>query len=273
MGVQALGEDMGFFRGADMEAAVKQVERGDSAEVGLHVFENPAVAVEADTHPDLLIPLLFAIKERNAGKLSSHAWFFESLCESIQPEVVVVRVGGGLTLVRHSTIIAPCTQMIDAGTQPKADALARFWEAFEENPHLGGCCGELKVFQPRCTQVVNSAQQFEYKMSHIMDKAMESVMGYVSVLPGAFSAYKFEAIQGQPLEKYFYGERNDVTSPFLSNMCANRWQDMLWRGVVPELTRVVGRRYLAEDRILGFEVLVRPTCCNNYGAILLTLRV
>ena len=37
---------------------------------------------------------------------------------------------------------------------------------------------------------------------------------------------------GQPLDKYFYGERSELTSPFLSNI------------------------YLAEDRILGFEVLV-----------------
>ena len=60
---------------------------------GLHVFENPAVGMDMHTHPDLLIPLVFAIKERNAGKLSSHAWFFESLCEKVQPEVVIVRSG------------------------------------------------------------------------------------------------------------------------------------------------------------------------------------
>lgn len=66
--------------------------------------------------------------------------------------------------------------------------------------------------------------------------AMESVFGFVSVLPGAFSAYRFAAIQGKPLDRYFHCEHNNVTSPFMSNM------------------------YLAEDRILGFEVLVKENC-------------
>ena len=37
------------------------------------------------------------------------------------------------------------------------------------------------------------------QLSHVMDKSMESVFGYISVLPGAFSAYRFRAIRGQPL--------------------------------------------------------------------------
>ena len=119
------------------------------------------------------------------------------------------------------------------------------------------------MYRPRCLQFVNSAQQFEYKMSHMLDKcteqqqytsatvflsshallpaiptlpcvaALESVFGFVSVLPGAFSAYRYEAVVGTPLDKYFHCEHNAVTSPFLSNM------------------------YLAEDRILGFEVLTK----------------
>ena len=70
---------------------------------------------------------------------------------------------------------------------------------------------------------------------------MESSFGYVSVLPGAFSAYRFEALQGTPLDKYFLLESDEnrlVVEPFSANM------------------------YLAEDRIMGFEMLVKKDC--NY---------
>ncbi len=49
---------------------------------------------------------------------------------------------------------------------------------------------------------------------------MESVFGYVSVLPGAFSAYRWKAIRGEPLNAYFYLEENSVKEmgPFMANM-------------------------------------------------------
>lgn len=85
-----------------------------------------------------------------------------------------------------------------------------------------------------------AAQNFEYKMSNILDKPLESVFGYISVLPGAFSAYRYTALQNDanghgPLEKYFLGEtmHGGDADIFTANM------------------------YLAEDRILCYELVAK----------------
>ncbi|KAF0395990.1 glycosyltransferase family 2 protein [Gigaspora margarita] len=78
------------------------------------------------------------------------------------------------------------------------------------DPHVGGTCGEIKVdLGHKCRNLLNpliASQNFEYKMSNILDKLSESVFGYISVLPGAFSAYRYKAIINGPLESYFKGE-------------------------------------------------------------------
>ena len=35
-------------------------------------------------------------------------------------------------------------------------------------------------------------------MSNILDKPLESIFGFISVLPGAFSAYRYIAVQNDP---------------------------------------------------------------------------
>ena len=52
---------------------------------------------------------------------------------------------------------------------------------------------------------------FLCRMSNILDKPLESVFGYIQVLPGAFSAYRYSALQNSspnsgPLASYFKGE-------------------------------------------------------------------
>ena len=88
-----------------------------------------------------------------------------------------------------------------------------------------------------------AAQNFEYKMSNILDKPLESSFGYVSVLPGAFSAYRYRAIQGRPLEQYFHGDHSLA--------------DRLGPKGIHGMDIFTKNMFLAEDRILCFELVAK----------------
>ncbi|KAJ3323495.1 Chitin synthase, class 1 [Boothiomyces sp. JEL0866] len=196
----------------------------DGKPVTAHIFESTTqVAVDRQfnirTRRDGVVPtqIIFVLKEKNAKKINSHKWFFNAICETINPEVCM---------------------LLDVGTKPSETAFFHLWRAFDRNPLVGGACGEIRaeigkvgknLFNP-----LVAAQNFEYKMSNILDKPLESVFGYISVLPGAFSAYRYKALLGRPLEQYFLGE-NPAADIFTSNL------------------------YLAEDRILCFELVTKKT--------------
>lgn len=118
--------------------------------------------------------------------------------------------------------------------------------AFDRDPHLGGACGEIITdwnFKT-CLNPLVAAQHFEYKSANQLDKPLESIFGYIQVLPGAFSAYRFKALQNShldtgPLASYFRGDNqtNSSNSIFSANM------------------------YLAEDRILCFELITKSGEC------------
>ena len=195
--------------------------------VGMHVYEHTTMMNITDVTENGIelkcnqstvpIQLLFALKEKNQKKINSHRWAFEGFGELLQPHIVV---------------------LLDAGTMPGERSIYNLWKEFE-NPHVGGACGEIRTdLGKNFKNLVNplvASQNFEYKMSNILDKTTESNFGFITVLPGAFSAYRMEAVRGEPLRKYFYGEHveSEGLHFFSSNM------------------------YLAEDRILCFEIVVK----------------
>ncbi|ORX38479.1 chitin synthase-domain-containing protein [Kockovaella imperatae] len=177
--------------------------------------------------PNNLVPvqIILVLKQENSKKINSHRWLFNAIGRQINPEICV---------------------LLDAGTKPGHKAIYHLWEAFYNNPNLGGACGEIHAMISKGKKLFNplvAAQNFEYKMSNILDKPLESSFGYVSVLPGAFSAYRFRAIQGRPLEQYFHGDHT---------MAAR-----LGRKGIEGMNIFTKNMFLAEDRILCFELVAK----------------
>ncbi|KAL0079551.1 chitin synthase [Phycomyces blakesleeanus] len=171
------------------------------------------------------VQILFCLKEKNAKKINSHRWFFNAFGPLLLPKICI---------------------LLDVGTRPGNVSIYKLWRTFERNRNIGGACGEIRAmlgvgFKQLLNPLV-AAQNFEYKMSNILDKPLESVFGYISVLPGAFSAYRYQALQNDinghgPLEKYFHGE------------------DLHSSAKQPKLFEA--NMYLAEDRILCFELVAK----------------
>ncbi|KAJ3749041.1 chitin synthase [Lentinula detonsa] len=202
----------------------------DDKEVTAHLFEYTAsFGLDPNLHfkyPDKgIVPtqIIFCMKEKNQRKINSHRWFFNAFASVLQPNVCV---------------------LLDVGTRPGNKSIYRLWKTFDLNSNVAGACGEISAYKGKNWSLLLNplvaAQNFEYKISCILDKPTESLFGYISVLPGAFSAYRYIALQNDekgvgPLASYFKGEvlHGRDTDIFTSNM------------------------YLAEDRILCFELVAK----------------
>lgn len=171
------------------------------------------------TDNQIPVQMIFCLKEQNQRKINSHKWAFKAFAPLLNPKVII---------------------LLDVGTAPESKSLYKLWKSFKDDPQVAGSCGEIKASLGTGWRLLLNplvaAQNFEYKTSNILDKPMESVFGFVTVLPGAFSAYRYEALIGEPLEKYLKGEnlkKNNDDGIFNANM------------------------YLAEDRILCFELIAK----------------
>ncbi|KAJ3855614.1 glycosyltransferase family 2 protein [Lentinula lateritia] len=186
-----------------------------------HISISPSLKIEGAEKNHVPVQVIFCLKEKNQKKINSHRWFFNAFGSVLNPNVCV---------------------LIDVGTMPGPTSIYHLWKAFDLNSNVGGACGEIVALKGKLgVNLLNplvAAQNFEYKMSNILDKPLESVFGYITVLPGAFSAYRYIALQNDakgegPLAKYFLGEKMHGANAdiFTANM------------------------YLAEDRILCWELV------------------
>jgi chitin synthase len=90
--------------------------------------------------------------------------------------------------------------MLDIGTRPARDSIYKLYKYMTTHNNCGGCCGEIEVDFSQNSSLFSSsyfiraAQFYEYKMGHSPDKANESLFGFTSVLPGAYSMFSWNAI-------------------------------------------------------------------------------
>ncbi|KAF7554624.1 hypothetical protein G7Z17_g2756 [Cylindrodendrum hubeiense] len=172
------------------------------------------------------VQFIFCLKQKNTKKINSHRWLFNAFGRILNPEVAI---------------------LIDAGTKPSPRSLLALWEGFYNDKNLGGACGEIHAMLGKGgRKLLNplvAIQNFEYKISNVLDKPLESSFGYVTVLPGAFSAYRFRAIMGRPLEQYFHGDHT------LSKILGKKGID--------GMNIFKKNMFLAEDRILCFELVAK----------------
>jgi chitin synthase len=91
--------------------------------------------------------------------------------------------------------------LFDVGTIPRADALVRLYVELEDDPRVGGACGEIAVRDARPWHLLDSSQAFEYLISHTLDKPAESVAGFIGVLPGELLDHSATCSRPMPLHR------------------------------------------------------------------------
>lgn len=245
----------------------------------MHVWESAPtmrdtrLGGDARTEP---LQTLFLAKRDNARKLDSHMWAFHAVLAELQPEYCV---------------------LLDMGTHPAKGGIAALVREMVRDPLVAGTCGEIAPdsvddrHKGGCTAdqwcwtckhtdgtarpaprwchalpcfPITAMQIFEYAASNYMDKSLEDLLGYITVLPGAFSAYRWSALAyrppgtgdrldpkplGQPLEVYFEGLRVERGE--------RRFSSDAWKGNL----------YLAEDRMLCTELLLSADRANKMSYV------
>ncbi|KAF8943922.1 Chitin synthase, class 2 [Haplosporangium gracile] len=161
------------------------------------------------------VQILFCLKEQNKKKLNSHRWLFNAFALHLNPNVCM---------------------LLDVGTKPSSTSIYHLWKAFDRDSSIGGACEEIRAdLDSTCGNLFNplvASQNFEYKMSNILDKPLDLCLGI-----SRFCLALRDSSPGVvPLSSYFEGETMHISGDagiFESNM------------------------YLAEDQILCFGLVAK----------------
>jgi chitin synthase len=164
--------------------------------IQMHLFETVLILKKSGIQEQGMqhyppMQIMFAMKEYSSphGRLDSHHWFFNGFCSQLY----------------NNGMLDFCL-MTEVGTVARKRAILKLLSALLRNRYLAGCCGELAVDDVSIATMINpiiAGQHFQRKVGCILDKSLESCFGYMTELPSGFSAYRYEALRGYPLQEYF----------------------------------------------------------------------
>ncbi|KAL4500529.1 hypothetical protein ABPG72_002953 [Tetrahymena utriculariae] len=105
-------------------------------------------------------------------------------------------------------------------------------------------CSLLGLFLENFLQIFSSlrlAQVYEYTVGHIIDKNFDSFLGFLHVLPGAWSAYRYDALEVRSYQKTNFMQENYFSSVLNPDLLTNDIKE--------------ANKFLAEDRILCLGII------------------
>jgi chitin synthase len=226
-----------------------------AADADYHVFESvidrrqllrsPAdVVADGGAHPgadhahDAVVSLqkmVLFIKTENRGKLDSHRCFFEILCRYQQPGYFL---------------------QVDVGTYPADSALHEMWLAVARTDDVGAVSARSQMPIPKRWYDPLGGWQFgDIAIERTMLWPTEIMMGYMSVLSGQLCFTRADAVWGDPnLEIAARPPESAAPAKVVARDGVIR---AYFRGLAA-LGPFQSNMFLAEDRILGLEIVFQP---------------
>lgn len=173
-------------------------------------------------HHHIKLDVILCIKKENKGKLDSHWWFFNIICDIIKPKYSI---------------------QMDTGTAPKQEAISQFYNYFEKKPKAGAAASMILIDEPKSPfNLLHLWQSGDFIYQRLFCWPAEVLVGYLTAIPGQFCFIRSEAFIGKP--NYSSKKKETDNSP----------SENYFRGLKP-LDPFQSIMFLAEDRILGFEIM------------------